>query len=828
MRRCTSDAPCPICGGHPGEPRGQGSRCYGFVDDAAEYAHCTRDELAGVLEMNAGSGGYAHRLAGRCNCGDVHGHGEIVRSVPIRPKKEEPNAEARDTGPVPRETREKLAACGRLRDLDTLARLGARALELRVRRSGEPWGSWESGWFGLPTVGGGWKALQLQANGSATLGRVNVGSASLVLYVEGERPERLYDVEGESDLIAAVDAGLTAVVTGTCGARSIAGHRRHTGVLIETAPSEVVVVMDRDADGARGEELRTHFWTELGFRVVVIHLPESLGPKGDLRDFLRDHTAADLLDLVRESETSATDAEACEASEDWEEPVALDGLDVPDFPLEALPSPLPTYVASIADSREVAADMPGCAVLATSSSAVSAKLKVRIGDAFEEPLNLYFAPAAGSGERKRVIRECIAPIYEIERERIQAALPDIRRLQGERAVAEKRVKRLEDEASRLERGDPEIAEKLKEIEQLREEMVTVPAVPQLVADDMTAEALGAILAAQQERIFVASEEGGTLFGQFGGRYKSVGDADMDLWLKAYDGGPHRVGRMSRDAVVLESPAITCIVTPQPGVLVGLSSQPNLRHRGFLARFLFALPASKVGHRTKLGAGVDPGAEKAYGEVIRSLARLEPPAGAVLQIRGAALELWHQYEQEIERDQLDGGRFAEARDWASKLGGKVARLAGVLHLIKHRADPEPWAIPVEVESVAAAWTLGMYFAEHALAAFALMGEEPNVALGRRIWRWVLGRGKSSFSRHDLHQSLRRSVGDPENLEPGLRLLEARGYLRRLKRRPGKQGGQVPTDLFLVSPIALKRTHSPHNLEAGAGREGCEDSSGESQP
>jgi hypothetical protein len=70
LRRFTKSHPCPICGGHDGLGRGQGVRCFGYY--LGKSARCTREEHAGSLPPNR-DGTYAHRLRGRCPCGQRHG-----------------------------------------------------------------------------------------------------------------------------------------------------------------------------------------------------------------------------------------------------------------------------------------------------------------------------------------------------------------------------------------------------------------------------------------------------------------------------------------------------------------------------------------------------------------------------------------------------------------------------------------------------------------------------------------------------------------------------------------------------------------------------------
>ena len=80
MQRFKMDRPCPVWGGHPGLPQGEGRRCYGFISGEGLYAHCTREEHAGRLDRNGNSDTYAHLLEGNCRCGEVHGTG------PARPR----------------------------------------------------------------------------------------------------------------------------------------------------------------------------------------------------------------------------------------------------------------------------------------------------------------------------------------------------------------------------------------------------------------------------------------------------------------------------------------------------------------------------------------------------------------------------------------------------------------------------------------------------------------------------------------------------------------------------------------------------------------------
>ena len=72
QQRFTKERPCPVCGGHPRDQRGQGARCYGYRSDNLDWVYCPREEHAGPLTMKEGTDAISHRLVGDCRCGTRH------------------------------------------------------------------------------------------------------------------------------------------------------------------------------------------------------------------------------------------------------------------------------------------------------------------------------------------------------------------------------------------------------------------------------------------------------------------------------------------------------------------------------------------------------------------------------------------------------------------------------------------------------------------------------------------------------------------------------------------------------------------------------------
>jgi hypothetical protein len=79
-QRFSPEQPCPVCGGHPDLPQGQGIRCVGFLGRDGASAFCTREEYAGDLVVNENTTPptFQHQLVGMCDCGVDHEAGGVI------------------------------------------------------------------------------------------------------------------------------------------------------------------------------------------------------------------------------------------------------------------------------------------------------------------------------------------------------------------------------------------------------------------------------------------------------------------------------------------------------------------------------------------------------------------------------------------------------------------------------------------------------------------------------------------------------------------------------------------------------------------------------
>jgi replicative DNA helicase len=153
-----------------------------------------------------------------------------------------------------------------------------------------------------------------------------------------------------------------------------------------------------------------------------------------------------------------------------------------------------------------------------------------------------------------------------------------------------------------------------------------------------------------------------------------------------------------------------------------------------------------------------------------------------------------------------GDFGHIADWASKLIGATARIAGLLHLAANLHDG--WGKPITAETMAAAVRAAGYFTAHALAAFDGMGVEPAVEDARAVLAWLERTRPERFTRREAHMGLSRSrfpkVGD---LDGPLDLLEQHGYIRHLPDAEREGPGRRPSPAYEVHPdLATENTES----------------------
>ncbi|MBN2800789.1 MAG: DUF3987 domain-containing protein [Deltaproteobacteria bacterium] len=484
--------------------------------------------------------------------------------------------------------------------------------------------------------------------------------------------------------------------------------------------------------------------------------------------------------------------------------------EVPSFPTHLLPDPLRRYVYEVATAKQTPTDLVGLLVLAVLSTAVLGKVKVRGWRSSREGtewLALYVVVAMNASSAKSpVFREVTAPLREGEDAAMDKAAQLNRERGGKRASLERRIKRLEKQADKTD-DDAERSGLEAQINTLHAELetLTTRVSHRLLVDDITPEALPLRLRENMERLAVFSDEGG-IFRTVGGRFNhSI--PNIDVVKKGWDGGSHTVDRVGRaDPIRLRAPVLTFGLAIQPSVVEEVTAQPEFRSTGLIARFLWSMPKSLVGHRDMDPPAMTREAGEAYDALIQKLLALEVPSDPkgriipkVMNLSDEAYELFKAFRTRQEPRLAEGADLDLLSDWAGKLPSQVLRIAALLTIVDraNTPDEEPLAGEVSASSMRAAIELGEgYLLTHAGASIFKPDSYETVA--SVLVGWLKSRPRmTQLSETEARKVVERALGrsGASFLGAGLELLSEHRYIRRVEME--KRRGR-PRNVWEVNP------------------------------
>jgi len=484
-----------------------------------------------------------------------------------------------------------------------------------------------------------------------------------------------------------------------------------------------------------------------------------------------------------------------QAQDEWPEIVPLNDSKAPNIPDNIIPGWAGYFTREAARAIQIPYPMALASVLGTLSLTVSSTVKcIHVRPGYVETLNLYlFAPLL-SGERKTsMVGTATAPLYEWETEQAELKSSERQAALSRRKTQEKIIEGMRNRAAKTRDNEERIA-LINSITEQEAALEDVPSLPRLLADDATPESLPRILKAQSEILGIISSEGG-IFDIFGGRYSRDGIPNLDLLLKAHNGEPYRVDRIGRDPIVLSNPRLVVCICPQPDVLLSMADKPGFRGRGLLARFLYFFSESQVGKRDISPAPIPESVAREYSTRIKALLDMRG-ANLALTISPAAMDLWLEFAKTVEEQMRPGGEFEHFRDWAGKLPGQAARLAGVIHCIEASL---PSVLVISEDTMRRALSLAALLADHAKVAFSTMRGDPATEAARAVLDWIQRKRKEKFSLRECFRDLDGRYKSTSEIKPGLSVLIERGYIKDIGME--QTGGRPRGPYFLVNPSVL---------------------------
>lgn len=493
--------------------------------------------------------------------------------------------------------------------------------------------------------------------------------------------------------------------------------------------------------------------------------------------------------------TGAT-ASPASAPPEWPDPILPGMLRTPPIP----PSLLPTWLGDMAHALAEATQTPPALAVMSGLAVLATVLQRRFevapyGDGYTEPLALWTLSASPSGTRKSaVLGAMLGPLVYWEKLLRDRMRGDIAKVNAQRAVAKKRIERLQQDGAKA-KDASERAAITAEIEREETDMPDEIRAPRLFSGDTTAERLQAMLVEHGERMAVHSDEAG-IFLIMAGIYNG-GAANLDVFLQGHAGSAMRVDRAGRSAHV-DQPALSFGLLLQPGVLSEVASSRRFRDSGLLARFLYAMPASNVGTRDVRRHTPIPHAVRDEYER-RLFGLLEGVPGAVqapkvLPLSDPARDIWLDMAEAIEREQGDGGRYESISDWTSKLPGAVARVAALLELAEKGLQTNQ----VGLGAMERAVSLARLWIPHAQAAFGLLGTDAADVDAAAIVKWLRVGELTEFTRREAQKAQEGRFRSVDRLQKALERLENQDVVRGFKRH---NKGAPPTMTYSVNPKVL---------------------------
>lgn len=483
-------------------------------------------------------------------------------------------------------------------------------------------------------------------------------------------------------------------------------------------------------------------------------------------------------------------------------PIPFQGNEVvPPFPLDVLPWAFRQWVEAEATATQTPPDLAAMLALAVLAAAAAKRVRVVPTPGWVEPVNLYVVVALPSGERKSaVFRDATYPLRLLEDQQIELVGPLRAEALQRQRIAEGALKKAEASAM----ADSTNPVLLTEAESARRilEAVSVPAIPRLMADDTTPEALVTLLQEQDGRIAVMAPEG-RLFDIAAGLYSAKGSPpNYDVLLRGHAGDPITVDRKSRGPERVADPAVTLGLAVQPHKLDELAAVPGARDSGLLARMLVAVPRSFVGFRDVFAAPVGSDIATAYADAVLEVAERLDNAEITVTLAPGAGDAFDRWREQIELDLRPGGRLdAISREWGSKLPGAVARVAGILHVVEY-----PMGDEINLDVMQRAIRFGEYLIGHAAVVYGRLAADAGVSLAAKSVPWLRQRLRDNgdvFSVRDFQRL--RGVERVEAAQLALDLLEDNGYVRRLPQgKPGPQGGRRPSPEYEINPLLNRLT------------------------
>lgn len=473
------------------------------------------------------------------------------------------------------------------------------------------------------------------------------------------------------------------------------------------------------------------------------------------------------------------------------------------FPRGVFPPMLEQYLDSAAENVQVDRAMIGAAMLAACALCLQGRCKISYpsGSGHSEQLCLYLVIVGSPGERKSsAFAKAVLPVYRWQNARREVYKQELAEYETACKIKEK-----ESEALERQLGEKKITpEKRQQLGEdltalkLEQEEKQPPISPEILATDTTAEALSNLMERTGETAGIFSDEADFL-KILAGLYNRGNAGNLQLPLTAYDGAPFSRLR-GKGTMFLSRPLLSICLYAQPTLYEEIRSNSELQGRGLVGRLLFCVPRQMAGKRNvRKCVRIDKAAETAYcdllGGFLDTPQQPESTIPVILWEHDAAEEMLD-YLQTVEDSMDDGNPMEQAKDYASKAGGVVLRIAGVLHMLWTQDATKP----VSVETARRAKELHMYFFSEKMEAMEqeeTREERLESTILKKLADLTLAQGKAYTTVSSLQRKVKNIHGlrTAKELEPFLEAMQSGNQIEIDQQSKNKR-------LLYISPYFQK--------------------------
>lgn len=671
--------------------------------------------------------------------------------------------------------------------------------------------------FDNPTTGGRWMRPVCEKSGKPSLGLPEYPNGKPLFNLPKIKSvDTVYFVEGEK---CASYLNLIGIIATTCG-----GAQSHGRADFTPLSGKTVVLWPDNEDAGRGHmEAVRAILNGLGCTTHLINIDAlGLDPNDDVVDWLaNNHPNVKPVGTTDEDKCKAKDAVlalACVVdaviplsvisndvvvaeigfNEAWSEPSLIPDLPaVEPFTDDLIPFELREWIADIASRMQCPKDFLGVGAIVALGSIIGRKVAIRpkmLDDGWHEFPNLWGVIIGSPSLLKTPsLSEVMKPLRMIEADEYKEWEINHGDWEANSDITDLLKKDKIKKATQAISKNKDVTAADIAVDEDDE-----PILKRLIVNDTTIEALGEILAANQNGVMVFRDELIALFKQLD---KQGQEDARGFYLTAWNGKEsHTSDRISRGSLRIEACCLSLMGGTQPSVIAEYirDAVKNSGGDGLAARLQLMVYPDIPKAWDLVDRPINQTAKQNATDIFKRLymldvqtigAEIDDDGVAYLRFNTEAFSIWSDWWRELETrlrsEEIEGAM----RSHLAKYRKLVPALALIFHLVD---DPQAGEVGVKSISRALAWA--EYLESHAIRVYASVTTIDG-SVAKNLANKIKSNQWTEFKPKDIYRNCWSGLDTPEKVKSICEVLERYDWIRKIIRPTGGR----PSDVYLVNPL-----------------------------